>query len=326
LIDKYDYIGAKKLLKSAVIKYNKQNKQDKRKLPNCYFLLARVLRYLKDYENAKLYILKAMEESKNNYNCYAEYAEILFKLNKNEKAEIYYKKALNICITKKGKTHRSTAITMYNYGRFLVSLGRIGIAKQKLNKAYSIYIKAVGKENLNTARMNGDISNLYNNEKKYAEAYEKAKTAFIGFKNIFGNNNKETLICKNNCARVLIKMRKYSEAIDFMDSPLVLIDKEISKLVLVSYAPIIMKAPEIYIIKTGSSVLKFIKTMENKNVPIYERGILVRAIISDSNYYFEPILELYYETVALIFSKFYIYKKETDILEKRKIPPTANDS
>jgi len=75
-----------------------------------------------------------------------------------------------------------------------------------------------------------------------------------------------------------------------------------------------MHAPEVYILKMGSSYQKIINVLEKENVPIIKNANLTNSLLNNCNE-FEPIPRKYWEAVAKILSK--IMKKENASLNKR---------
>ncbi|MCL2705908.1 MAG: EscU/YscU/HrcU family type III secretion system export apparatus switch protein [Spirochaetaceae bacterium] len=301
LVHKLDYIRAEILLKNTIKKCLKQDRVDKDKLSECYYCMALNSNWSEDYENAKTYVLQAMDLFKNIPRYHLEYARILFSLNEIKEAKNHYKKALEISINKNGKEHPATISIQFHYGLFLAYTGRKNIAKKYLNNICSKYKNIWGEENLYTLWVYGHISNLLYLEKKYAEAFEKVKIAFSGTKNILGNDNSITLVLKTNCSKMLLKMKKYDEAIDYLENPFVLTDNKESMLLL-AYDKSNMSAPEVFISKKGSIVLKILKTMERKNIPIIKNTKLVNSMIKNCNE-FEPIPDRYYKPIAEILGK-----------------------
>jgi len=301
LLHKSDYNKAKKLLKNTIKKYHKQSNINKENLSVCYWYMAKTLRHLEDYENAYVNITYAMKYKKNSYNYYCENAEILYKLNKIKDAEENFKRALKICTMKNGNKQTSTASIMFAYGLFIASTDRIDIGIKKMYNAYSIFKNLLGNENLYTIQISANIANFLFMEKKYVDALEKQKAAYFYLKKILGDDNEQTLICKTNCAKTLIKMKQYSNSIDFLENPFVITDKK-EKLLLFSYNKTIMKAPEIYIHRTGTSVFKILNIMESKNIPITKNDILVNSIINNC-YQFEPVSQEYWFIIAKLLAK-----------------------
>jgi len=211
LCNKSDYINAKKLLNDIIRVCSVQKKVDKKLLTNSYYYLSIVLRRLGDFENAKANILYALDQSKNNGNYYCEYAEILFKLDKHEEAKSNYEIALEICLIKNGSSHPSSANILFAYGYFLASIGKKNIGMKKMNDAYSILENTVGNTNLYSVRVLGHIANFLCLEKKYDKAFRNMNIVFSCIGNLFGSNNIETITCKNNCARILIKLKNMAK-------------------------------------------------------------------------------------------------------------------
>jgi tetratricopeptide (TPR) repeat protein len=301
LIDKSDYNKARRLLKNVIKMHCKQSKPDRNKLSECYYYMAMTLRYIGDYKNARTNILSAMKNIKNSYNCHCEYAKILYKLGAIKEAEENFEKALEITTKKNGKMHPATAVILSHYGLFLLSTGKKDLAIKNLNNAYSILKDTLGEENLYTIRISSHISNFLFMEKKYAESFEKMKAVFLKTGRILGDDNCQTLICKTNCSRSLIKMRKYADALDYLETPFVITDNK-ERMILLAYNKTIMEAPEVFIIKTGPSVLRIIKIMERKNIPIIKSDIFKKGILDHCNQ-FEPISQEYYKPVAIILSR-----------------------
>ena len=302
LIDSSFYSKAKKLLKDSIKICSKQSK-NKKKLASCYYNMAMALRFLGDYENAKINILKAMEACKNHSSYHSEYASILYCLDKNDEAEEKFKKAVKISTGKNGKKHIKTASILFSYSLFLASKGKTDLAIKNMNNVYPIFKKSLGEEHLYTVRIGGHISNFLFIEKKYAEAFEKMKVNFSICKKVLGDDNVETQICKTNCAVMLIKMKKYSDAIDYIDIPFVFTDGK-ENLILLSYNSAFMEAPESFFSITGSTASKILRTIEAKNILVVKNKILAKNLIHDCNL-LETIPEKYYKTIAEVISKYY---------------------
>lgn len=302
LFEKSDYNRSKKLVVNCIKYYSKECKINKRKLSECHWYMAMILLRLDEFENAQINILHAMKINKTSSNFLNTYAEILFKLGKDKEAKINFDKALEICILRKGKEHPSTASLLFSYGWFFLSIGKFDLAIDKMNKAYLIFKNTLGEKNLYTTRVIGHISNLLYMKKNYKEAFEKMKVAYEASKNTLGNDNQETITCKYNCAKILIKIKKYGSAIYYLDTPFAITDRK-GKIILLAYNKITMKAPEVFIFKENSSFMKIQNIIERRKIPIIKSVILVENIMKDCSE-FEAIPIKYWEAIAKILSKY----------------------
>jgi tetratricopeptide (TPR) repeat protein len=309
LIYKSEYSKAKTMILSNIKILLKQNIKKKNILANCYFYLAIVYGNLYDFKNAKKYILSALNIDKNNcgYNC--SYARILFLSNDTENGERYFIRAIELSIKKYGKKHLQTASINFFYGISLFSIGKLDLAKIKLIDSYQICKFTLGEDNLYSVRILGHISTILYFEKKYIEAFEKMDVVLSKIMNIFGNNHKETFICKYNCAQMLIKLRKYSKALDYLENSFVLKDNKGAIILLnYNYKYTTMIAPEVYIYKTGSSANKFLKILIKKNIPIRECDIELNNLMKNCSQ-FHPIPSEYWKIIANILVNIMIDKE-----------------
>ena len=300
-LDNGDYSKAEALMEDVIEYHSKNEKTGKKKLSQYYRYLAKILISLNDFDNAKIYIGKAIDKNKTSYNNYSNLARILFYSGNNKDAEYYYKKAIALCIEKEGEEHTATAILHFYYGLFLYATGKRDMAKKYMDDAYHLLMKNLGEENLYTIRILGHIANVNYDEKKYSESFEKMKIVFSVTSKILGNDHSETFTTKNNCGRILLKMKKYTEAMDFLEKPFVLVGDN-KTMLLFDYNETIMEAPELYLSKKGSSITKLIKALEKKNILIVENDALVKELVIDCCQ-FKPILPKYYERIAKIVKK-----------------------
>ena len=309
MCEKMEYNRAKSLIKSVINKYLEIGKINKKKLAEYYWYLAIVLHDMgfhhnsKYYDDAKKNIEKALSLDKNNPNNHGIYADILFRLGENTEAENHYKKkVLEICINKKGKEHQQTAAFYNEYGVFLTSLGKYDKAKNFLTKAYRIFKNKNGEENLYTVRCLCHLYHLDYCKKDYNGAFAKVNKAFLIVKKIKGDNDKETELNKNNCGRMLVMLKQYNEAADYLSSPFVIVSGKEKLFLLLDYNKDYMPAPQIIICKKGVFAGKLIKIAKSKNIPIIKNHVLAKGLMKDCGQ-FVSVLPVYYKPLAKILTK-----------------------
>jgi tetratricopeptide (TPR) repeat protein len=236
------------------------------------------------------------------------YADILFRLGENTEAENHYKKALEICINKKGKEHQQTAVFYCEYGIFLTSLKKYDKAKNFLTKAYRIFKNKNGEENLYAVRCLCHLYYLDYCKMDYNSAFAKVNKAFLILTKIKGDNDIETELNKNICGKMLVMLKQYNEAVDYLSSPFVIVSGKEELFLLLDYNKDFMPAPQIIICKKGIFVKKLIKIAKSKNIPIIKNHVLAKGLMKDCGQ-FVTVLPVYYKPLAKILTKIIKVKK-----------------
>jgi tetratricopeptide (TPR) repeat protein len=257
------------------------------------------LKCIGDYKDAKENIEIAIFLVKNEHFYHCTYAEILFGLGENKEAEDNYKKALEICINKKGKEHQQTAIIYSKYGSFFIFLRKYDKVISYLNKAYRIFKKNNGEENLYIIRFLAELSIIDFNKREYDEAFKKLNKVFLIIRNIKGDDDEETEYIKVACGKMLVMLKQYDEAVNYLSAPFAIVSGKEEIFLLLDYNKDFMIAPEIIISKKGASVKKLIKIAESKKISITKNHILAKGMMKDC-YQFEPVTPLYYKRLANI--------------------------
>jgi type III secretion system FlhB-like substrate exporter len=176
----------------------------------------------------------------------------------------------------------ATASVYSNYGFFLYLNGKHTLAKKYLTKAYKLMKNYYGEEHLFTLRCLGHISNILCIEEKYEEAYKMLQRILPFFKKILGNNNKETLIVKNNCEYMLSCENFFTEDINKKIKKLCVLIVSRNKLTVgLSFneeyiAPIIT-------IKEDGDIKAIINLCKENNIPVKYNKRLAEYIFNNSD-------------------------------------------
>lgn len=190
--------------------------------------LALVLQNLGDYQQAKIYLEKALNSSIKNFGeehpttaiRYSNLATVLKDLRDYPQAKVYLEKSLNSHIKNFGEEHPTTATCYSNLATVLQDLGEYTQAKIYLEKALNSNIKNFGKEHPTTAICYSNLAMVLQDLGEYPQAkiyLEKALDSNI--KN-FGEEHPTTVMCYSNLATVLQNLGEYPQAKIYLEKAL----------------------------------------------------------------------------------------------------------
>ncbi|MCU7615847.1 tetratricopeptide repeat protein [Chryseobacterium sp. PBS4-4] len=190
--------------------------------------LALVLKDLGDYQQAKIYLEKALNSSIKNFGeehptttiSYSNLATVLQNLGDYQQAKIYLEKALDFNIKSFGEKHSNTAISYSNLATVLKDLRDYPQAKIYLEKALDSNIKNYGEEHPNTAISYSNLATVLQNLRDYTQAkIYLEKALYSNIKN-FGEGHPITAISYSNLATVLQNLGDYQQAETFLKKAL----------------------------------------------------------------------------------------------------------
>jgi len=110
---------------------------------------------------------------------------------------------------------------------------------------------------------------------------------------------RKSIIAKMNYAKSLIKKKQYAEAVNYLENPFI-ITAAPDIMLLLSYDVRTMKAPELIFPKKGTIVVRLLKIMKEKNVPIVKNSTLARKIMKDSKQFSQILPENYIAIAEII--------------------------
>jgi len=188
------------------------------------------------------------------------------------------------------------------YANKLFKLGKYKRAEKHYKKALEICINKNGKEHIQTVKIYHAYGKFYSFFGKNSKAKRYFYAAFQLLRKIKGDNDLKTKSYKNYFGKILIMMKQYDEAINYLSSPFAIVSEEEEIFVLLDYNEETMIAPEIILFETGLSVNELLEIAQNNDMPKIDEHHLATGLMNDCHL-FEPVLPEYYERLAEILAK-----------------------
>ncbi|HEV7350949.1 tetratricopeptide repeat protein [Telluribacter sp.] len=272
--------------------------------------LARVLKYLGEYQEAKELLEKAVLTKEKHFGkdhpetaaSYHSLALVFRVLGDYQEAKELLEKAVLTNEKHFGKDHPETAASYHSLANVLRVLGEYQEAKELLEKAVLTKEKHFGKDHPETAKSYHSLALVLRELGEYEEAKELLEKAVRLYEKQFGKDHPSTAKSYHSLALVLKNLGEYQEAKELLEKAVLTKEKHFGK-----------DHPE-----TAASYQNLARVLKNLGEYQQSKKLLEKAVRLYEKHFGKdhPETAKSYQSLALVLKNLGEYQQSKKLLEK----------